>query len=206
MIAAVFAVVAARPALAQGDAEKGKAVYAAQKCSMCHGIAGAGGKTNPLDGVGKKLSAADIRAWIVTPKEIDGEGQVDEEAADARPLCEAAGGRHRRARRLHGQPEVGHRAVRPRFPSPPRHARRGGDYHRERRGVLDAGRRGHVRDVHQSLCRPGDLHCGAGAVRVRPVAHSPGRLAASPRAPSGPVGVGRLAGHRFAPCRACAPP
>ena len=70
MIAAVFAVVAARPALAQ-DAEKGKAVYAAQKCSMCHGIAGVGSKTNPLDGVGKKLSADEIRAWIVTPKEME---------------------------------------------------------------------------------------------------------------------------------------
>ena len=71
MIAAVFAVVTARPALAQGDAEKGKAVYAAQKCSVCHGIAGAGNKNNPLDGVGTKLSAADIRAWIVTPKEME---------------------------------------------------------------------------------------------------------------------------------------
>ena len=70
MIAGVFAVVAARPALAQ-DAEKGKTVYGAQKCSMCHGIAGAGGKTSALDGVGKKLSAADIRAWIVTPKEME---------------------------------------------------------------------------------------------------------------------------------------
>jgi mono/diheme cytochrome c family protein len=69
MIAAVFAVIAARPALAQ-DAEKGKAVYAAQKCSVCHRIAGVGGKANPLDGVGKKLSAAEIRAWIVTPKEM----------------------------------------------------------------------------------------------------------------------------------------
>ena len=70
MIAAVFALVAARPAMAQGGAEKGKAVYAAQKCSMCHGIAGTGGKASALDGVGKKLSEADIRAWIVTPKEM----------------------------------------------------------------------------------------------------------------------------------------
>ena len=70
MMAAVFAVAAARPALAQ-DVEKGKAVYAAQKCSVCHGIAGAGNKNNPLDGVGTKLSAADIRAWIVTPKEME---------------------------------------------------------------------------------------------------------------------------------------
>ena len=71
MIAVVFAVVSARPAMAQGDAEKGKAVYAAQKCSMCHGIAGAGNKNLLLDGVGKKLSAADIRAWIATPKAME---------------------------------------------------------------------------------------------------------------------------------------
>lgn len=72
LIATVFAVAAARPALAQGgDAEKGKTVYAAQKCSICHAIAGAGNKNLPLDGVGKKLSAAEIRAWIVTPKEME---------------------------------------------------------------------------------------------------------------------------------------
>ena len=53
------------------DAEKGKAVYAAQKCSMCHAIAGAGNKANPLDGVGKKLSTADIHAWITTPKVME---------------------------------------------------------------------------------------------------------------------------------------
>src|SRR5688572_13841215 len=70
MIAAVFALGAARPALAQDAvAEKGKAVYAAQKCSMCHMVAGAGSKTSPLDGVGKKLTPAEIRAWIVTPIE-----------------------------------------------------------------------------------------------------------------------------------------
>src|SRR5688572_16953226 len=69
MIAAALAVVAARPALAQ-DAEKGKGVYAAQKCSVCHLVAGAGNKNNPLDGVGSKLSAADIRAWIVTPTQM----------------------------------------------------------------------------------------------------------------------------------------
>lgn len=54
----------------QGDAKKGEAVYAAQKCSMCHQIAGKGNKTSPLDGVGTKLSAADIREWIVNPVEM----------------------------------------------------------------------------------------------------------------------------------------
>ena len=49
--------------------KKGQEVYTAQKCSVCHAIAGKGGKANPLDGVGAKLSADDIRAWIVTPTE-----------------------------------------------------------------------------------------------------------------------------------------
>ena len=47
--------------------KKGEQVYAAQKCSICHAIAGKGSKTNPLDGVGAKLSADDIRAWITDP-------------------------------------------------------------------------------------------------------------------------------------------
>ena len=50
--------------------KKGEQVYAAQKCSMCHSIAGKGGKQSPLDGAGKKLSADDIKAWIVSPAEM----------------------------------------------------------------------------------------------------------------------------------------
>src|SRR5580765_4333615 len=60
--------VAARPAAAQ-DAAKGQAVYTAQKCQVCHAIAGKGSKTNPLDGVGAKLSAAEIKEWITQPVE-----------------------------------------------------------------------------------------------------------------------------------------
>ena len=60
--------VTARPAAAQ-DAAKGQAVYTAQKCQMCHAIAGKGSKANPLDGVGGKLSAEDIKQWITHPKE-----------------------------------------------------------------------------------------------------------------------------------------
>lgn len=50
--------------------ERGKAVYDAQKCSLCHAIAGKGNAKGPLDGIGAKLSAADMRKWIVTPKEM----------------------------------------------------------------------------------------------------------------------------------------
>jgi len=49
------------------DAKQGETVYNAQKCQTCHAIGGKGNKMNPLDGVGAKLSAADIRAWIVDP-------------------------------------------------------------------------------------------------------------------------------------------
>ncbi len=52
--------------------EKGKGLFASvsPKCSMCHSIAGQGNAKNPLDGVGSKLSADDIKAWIRTPKEM----------------------------------------------------------------------------------------------------------------------------------------
>ncbi|HUL75220.1 MAG TPA: cytochrome c [Vicinamibacterales bacterium] len=49
---------------------KGKQVYADQKCSICHSIAGVGNTKGPLDDVGSRLKAEDIRAWIVTPKEM----------------------------------------------------------------------------------------------------------------------------------------
>jgi len=46
------------------SADAGKKVYADQKCSVCHSIAGTGNKKGPLDKVGTKLSADDIRSWI----------------------------------------------------------------------------------------------------------------------------------------------
>jgi mono/diheme cytochrome c family protein len=54
-------------ASAQDAAAKGAKVYADQKCSTCHSIAGKGNAKGPLDDVGKKLSADDIREWIVDP-------------------------------------------------------------------------------------------------------------------------------------------
>jgi mono/diheme cytochrome c family protein len=51
--------------------EAGKKVYEAQKCATCHMIAGKGNKLYPLDGVGTKLSAADIKKWITSPAEME---------------------------------------------------------------------------------------------------------------------------------------
>lgn len=58
----------AQAAAAPGD--KGAAVYAAQKCSMCHALDGKGQAKGPLDGVGTKLTADEIRQWIVSPAEV----------------------------------------------------------------------------------------------------------------------------------------
>lgn len=44
---------------------RGQQVYAAQKCTICHSIAGKGNAKGSLDGVGSKLSADEIRQWIV---------------------------------------------------------------------------------------------------------------------------------------------
>ena len=63
--------VLAAPAFAQ-DVAKGKQVYASAtpKCKMCHAVAGEGNAKGSLDGVGNKLKAEEIKAWMRTPKEM----------------------------------------------------------------------------------------------------------------------------------------
>ena len=48
-----------------GSIDRGRAVYAQQNCSTCHSIAGVGNPRYPLDGVGARWDAAELRAWIV---------------------------------------------------------------------------------------------------------------------------------------------
>jgi mono/diheme cytochrome c family protein len=57
-------------AAGQDAVKKGQEVYTAQKCQVCHAIAGKGNKNNALDGVGAKLSAADTKKWITNPTEM----------------------------------------------------------------------------------------------------------------------------------------
>src|SRR5262245_6210783 len=52
---------------AQDAVKKGEELFTSQKCTLCHSVAGNGNKKYPLDGVGAKLSADDIREWIVNP-------------------------------------------------------------------------------------------------------------------------------------------
>jgi mono/diheme cytochrome c family protein len=65
--ACVAALMISATAASAQDAAKGAKVYADQKCSMCHAIAGKGSAKGPLDDVGTKLTSAQIHAWIVDP-------------------------------------------------------------------------------------------------------------------------------------------
>jgi mono/diheme cytochrome c family protein len=60
----------ASSAAAQSAVEKGATVFGAQKCSMCHSLDGKGNAKGPLDGIGSKLKADEIRQWLLTPAEM----------------------------------------------------------------------------------------------------------------------------------------
>jgi mono/diheme cytochrome c family protein len=55
-------------AAAQDARAKGEQIYVAQKCALCHAIAGKGNPKGPLDNVGAKLTPDEIRQWIVDAK------------------------------------------------------------------------------------------------------------------------------------------
>jgi mono/diheme cytochrome c family protein len=63
-----FVFVAAAALAQDANIAKGQQVYADQKCGLCHSIGDKGNKKGPLEGVGSKLSAADIRLWMTDAK------------------------------------------------------------------------------------------------------------------------------------------
>jgi mono/diheme cytochrome c family protein len=69
LTAGLFAVGVVTSAAAQ-DAKvaAGEKLFAAQKCSICHSVAGKGNVKKPLDGAGTRLDAAMIRLWLTDPK------------------------------------------------------------------------------------------------------------------------------------------
>jgi mono/diheme cytochrome c family protein len=69
----------AGPAAAQ-DAAQGQKVFADQRCNLCHSIAGKGNAKGPLDDVGSKLSADEIRMWIT-----DAKGMTEKTKAERKP-------------------------------------------------------------------------------------------------------------------------
>ena len=63
-----FGLAVAVPAAAQDLKAKGEKIFIDQKCALCHSVAGKGNAKGPLDEVGSKLSAADIRSWLTDAK------------------------------------------------------------------------------------------------------------------------------------------
>ena len=49
---------------------QGEEVFQKQKCSLCHSVAGKGNAKGPLEGVGAKYSAAELKMWITNPAEM----------------------------------------------------------------------------------------------------------------------------------------
>lgn len=71
MMAAMFVLGASAGAQDAKKIEAGKKIYEAQKCATCHMVAGKGNKMHPLDGVGAKLSATDIKRWFTHTAEME---------------------------------------------------------------------------------------------------------------------------------------
>jgi mono/diheme cytochrome c family protein len=84
VICAAILSVAAAASAAPPDAKQGEKVYAAQKCALCHSIGDKGNKKGPLDGVASKLTAEELRAWIV-----DAKGMTAKTKAERKPVMKA---------------------------------------------------------------------------------------------------------------------
>ena len=69
LVFVLFGLLTPAPADAQTAAvERGAKLFAESKCSMCHSLAGKGNAKGVLDDVGAKLSADEIRQWLVDPE------------------------------------------------------------------------------------------------------------------------------------------
>jgi len=83
-LAAAAVMLVANLASAQDKVARGAQVYADQKCSLCHAVAGKGNAKGALDEVGSKLSVADLKAWIV-----DAKGMTAKSGATRKPDMKA---------------------------------------------------------------------------------------------------------------------
>ena len=82
--AMVLSVGLAVSAAAQESKAAGEKVYAEQKCSVCHSIAGKGNTKGALDEVGSKLTSDEIRAWLT-----DAKGMTEKTKAARKPVMKA---------------------------------------------------------------------------------------------------------------------
>ena len=81
---AILSVYGAVPVAAADAKAEGEKVFATQKCALCHSVGAMGNKKGPLDGVGSKLSADEMREWIV-----DAKGMTVKTKAERKPAMKA---------------------------------------------------------------------------------------------------------------------
>lgn len=60
----------------KSPADRGQQVYAAQRCSMCHAIAGKGNAKNPLDDVGGRMTADEMKKYVANPKSVKADSKM----------------------------------------------------------------------------------------------------------------------------------
>lgn len=66
-VVAGFILLHAPAAMAQATAAQGATLFAANKCAMCHAVDGKGNAKGPLDGVGAKYKADELKLWLTDP-------------------------------------------------------------------------------------------------------------------------------------------
>ena len=62
---------AQKPPVTAAQVARGQQVYAREKCATCHQIARQGNSRFPLDGVASRLSADDLRRWIIDTAKME---------------------------------------------------------------------------------------------------------------------------------------
>lgn len=74
----LFVMLIATSAFAQGPlAAQGEKVFAEKKCGVCHLVGDVGNKKGPaLDGVGAKLTPAEIRQWITNAPDMAAKANI----------------------------------------------------------------------------------------------------------------------------------
>lgn len=69
VVLALGAVLAASRVAEEEEADaRGRRLYTENRCTMCHSVAGKGNPKGPQDGVGARLTPAELRKWLLEPK------------------------------------------------------------------------------------------------------------------------------------------
>ena len=69
--------VGARMEAAEDAVTRGKRLYTENRCTMCHSVAGKGNPKGPQDGVGAKLTPAELRKWMLEPKAMAAKAKAE---------------------------------------------------------------------------------------------------------------------------------